>query len=125
MIFEFSTQTFGPSLSERLLRELLNLLHLSVSQGVFITLHLLVRKIAHLTEYAIFSLLLYRSLLNRSEYHWCSRTALWTVVIAGLYSLTDEFHQSLVPERVASLKDCGIDTVGATLAMLGLYEFHR
>ncbi len=44
------------------------------------------------------------------------------VLIAGLYSLTDEFHQTMVPGRGPSLRDCGIDTFGAALGILALYR---
>jgi VanZ family protein len=33
-----------------------------------------------------------------------------------LYAASDEFHQSFVPERTASLVDVGIDTLGGIIA---------
>jgi VanZ family protein len=39
-----------------------------------------------------------------------------SVIVAGLYSLTDEFHQSYVAGRGPSLIDSGIDTAGAAFA---------
>jgi VanZ family protein len=47
------------------------------------------------------------------------------VVVAGLFSLTDEYHQSFVPGRTASIKDCGLDTFGALLGMVLLYAGRR
>jgi VanZ family protein len=43
------------------------------------------------------------------------------VLLAGLYSLTDEFHQRFVPGRGPSIVDCGFDTIGAMLGMLIVY----
>ncbi|MDQ7030058.1 MAG: VanZ family protein [Ardenticatenia bacterium] len=40
------------------------------------------------------------------------------LVIALLYALSDEWHQSFVPGRSPSLADVGFDMVGATLAVL-------
>jgi VanZ family protein len=39
--------------------------------------------------------------------------------------LTDEYHQSFVPGRTASLVDSGIDTAGALLALVLLYGGKR
>ena len=99
-----------------LLGEILRLLHLSVSAHTFNILHFLVRKSAHCTEYAIFSIFLYHCFLSSNQTEWRSKTAAWAVLVAGLYSLTDEFHQVFVPGRTASLIDSGIDT---TVAILG------
>ena len=43
------------------------------------------------------------------------------LIVAGLYSLGDEYHQSFVPGRGASLVDCGIDTAGALIGLVLLY----
>ena len=118
LIFYLSTAGFGPSFTEWLVRESLALLHLTVSARTFDVLHYLVRKLAHLTEYGIFSLLIYASFLDAPDFEWRPRLALRSIVIAGLYSLTDEYHQSFVSNRTASLADCGIDTTGAALATL-------
>jgi VanZ family protein len=125
LIFYLSTGTFGGSFTEWLLTEVLRILHLTISDRTFAVLHFLLRKGAHLTEYAIFALLLYSSLLKDETEAWRPRTALVSVLITGLYSLSDEFHQSFVPGRGPSLKDCALDTAGAILAMLGVYLLTR
>jgi VanZ family protein len=125
LIFTLSTGTYGSSFSAWLLREFLRLLHLEVSPPTFGVLHFCLRKLAHLTEYGIFSSLLYGSLERGRSLEWRARTALWCVLIASAYSLTDEFHQSFVPGRTASWTDCAIDTVGAFLGMLLVYGDSR
>ncbi len=85
----------------------------------------MVRKSAHFTEYGIFSLLLYVSISRVRKFDWQPHIAFWSVVIAGLYSLTDEFHQMFVPNRGPSLKDCALDTTGAVVAMLLVRLFTR
>jgi hypothetical protein len=42
-------------------------------------------------------------------------TLLAAIVLAGLYAVTDEFHQSFTPGRTPSAVDVSIDTVGAAL----------
>jgi VanZ family protein len=125
LIIMLSTGTFGGSLSEFLLREILGFLHLTVTPQRFALLHFLFRKSAHLTEYGIFAVFLYHCFLNSNQTEWSARTAVWAIVGAGLYSLSDEFHQIFVPGRGAALTDCGIDTVGAAMGMLIVFLWTR
>lgn len=125
VIFTLSTETYAGSLSALLLRDLLDLLRVTVSPAAFDTLHHLFRKSAHVTEYAIFSMLLYHCLLGSNRTVWRTKVAALSVLIAGAYSLTDEFHQVFVPGRTASLLDCGLDTMGATLGMLLVLTWTR
>jgi VanZ family protein len=70
-----------------------------------------IRKLAHFLEYLVLSVLLYRAL--RSGPRWDMRAAGMAIVLAGLYSLSDEFHQWFVPGRTAAATDCLIDVSGA------------
>src|SRR2546421_6703104 len=80
--------------------------------------HLLVRKAGHLTEYAIFALLAARAFRDSSHdllrRHW-----FWvSFIIAIAYALTDEFRQSFVPSRTASIYDSLIDSIGALIGLM-------
>ncbi len=121
VIFHFSTEGYGSSFSGWFLAKTLAFLHLAVSPYTFRTLNLLLRKSAHLTEYGILALLLYRTFLNRTHFEWRPHTAAWSVLVAGLYALTDELHQLFEPGRGPSLTDCGIDAAGALLGILAIY----
>ena len=55
---------------------------------------------------------------------WRLRRVLGCFLIAVVYSLTDEYHQSFVPGRNASLTDCGIDAIGAALGILAYSVRH-
>ncbi|MCL5005514.1 MAG: VanZ family protein [Acidobacteria bacterium] len=120
-----STKTFGGSFTARLLAVILSLIHLHVSPHAFALLNFLMRKLGHLTEYSIFSMFLYHAVGDGHRSAWQPRKALTCIVLAGLYSLTDEFHQSFVPGRGPSIVDCGIDTIGATLGMVIVYVASR
>jgi VanZ family protein len=124
-IFYLSTQRFAGSLSQSLLARVLVSLHVSVSPDALEKLDSLLRKLAHLTEYALFSLFLYQCFSGPREFHWSPRLAHWSVGVAAVYSLTDEFHQAFVPGRNASLLDCGLDASGAVIAMLLVYGTWR
>ena len=46
------------------------------------------------------------------------------ICLAVIYSISDEFHQSFIPERSPSLGDLLIDTIGAASG-LGIWTFIR
>jgi VanZ family protein len=88
------------------------------------TVHFLTRKTAHLTEYAILGFL-----AARAFYGSQNRTLQRNWFIAGLalivvYALVDEYHQSFVPSRTASIFDSMIDVAGG-LAALGIFHYHN
>lgn len=124
-IFYLSTAGFGASFTGPALTSILALLHLHLSPPIFEVLHYCIRKLAHLTEYAIFSLLIYASFLDTPDFEWRPRLALRSLVLAGLYSLTDEYHQSFVSNRTAAISDCGIDTIGAALGTALVFVWDR
>ncbi|HEX5410446.1 MAG TPA: VanZ family protein [Terriglobia bacterium] len=121
IIFDMSTRTFGASFSDHLLHDILAIFHLTVSPHAFASLATIMRKMGHFTEYAIFSIFLYHALGAGRRRVWNPRKALTCILLAGLYSMTDEFHQRFVPGRGPSILDCGFDTIGATLGMLIVY----
>lgn len=77
-------------------------------------LELLVRKAAHMLEYAIL-FVLYRRALTLSGVRFSGIAALLLCVI---YASTDEFHQSFVEGRACASYDVIIDTLGAALAWI-------
>jgi len=74
--------------------------------------HYWVRKGAHFTEYLILALLAYRAFLYGQPWrHW--RALGFCGSFSILYAFTDEFHQVFVSSRSPSLRDVGIDALGA------------
>jgi len=78
---------------------------LSTGLGTWDTI---LRKGAHLTEYAVLGGLLYRAL---------GREPL-ALAVGIAYAATDELHQYFVPGRHASPVDVAIDAVGVAAGML-------
>jgi VanZ family protein len=76
--------------------------------------------VAHLALYAVLALLWERALRRTGV----RRPALWVFAIVVLYGLSDEFHQSFVPGRTATLFDVATDAVAAGLA-LGIAAWAR
>ncbi|MBZ5676607.1 MAG: VanZ family protein [Acidobacteriia bacterium] len=120
-MFWLSTESFGIDHTRFALSTVLSLLHVSVSSHTLWILNAVLRKLAHVTEYAIFGFLLSRSLGSPSRSRSQVYIAALCIAAAAVYSFTDEFHQSFVPGRGPSLIDCAIDVSGAVLAMILLY----
>ncbi len=79
-------------------------------------LDVLVKKAAHLTEYAILAVLLLHALSGGPPRAARARLALaW--LLAVLYAVSDEVHQAQVPGRTAAPLDVAIDAVGAALGL--------
>src|SRR5262249_14720080 len=90
------------------------------SPSTISVLNLIARKLAHLIEYGVLTLLLYRSLAPERSLRWRPHVVFLSIGIASLYALSDEFHQLFVPGRRAAALDWAIDLSGAVLAMLVL-----
>jgi len=82
-------------------------------------IHFIVRKAAHMTEFALLALLLLRALsYDRGDARkWISSA--W--VLATAYAASDEFHQSFIPGRNGCIVDVLIDSAGAALGLLLCY----
>ncbi len=70
---------------------------------------------AHLCEYLVFGMLLFRAarLTVPGRPHWW--VALTAVALASAYGITDELHQAFVPGRLCDPADWLTDTLGASL----------
>lgn len=75
-----------------------------------------VKKTAHVVEYAILYFLLWRAISNRGEK--ADKKIFYQVLALTIfYAFTDEWHQTFVPGRGGTLRDVGFDSIGAMLAM--------
>jgi VanZ family protein len=74
-----------------------------------------VKKTAHVLIYASLAWAYLRGLAGGRAPSW--REAVLAIMLAGLYGASDEFHQSFVPGRGATVVDVGIDTLGAALGV--------
>jgi len=77
------------------------------------------RKIAHILEYAILTFLLFRAGISAG---WQIKKAIFfSIIIAFLYALSDEYHQTFVFGRKGRLKDVGFDSIGILITGLVWY----
>jgi VanZ family protein len=99
----------------------------NASEPTLASIHFLFRKAGHFTEYAILALLAARAFRTSSNPILRERWFWISLIFVILYSLSDEFHQSFVPTRTASIYDSMIDSFGGLtmLVLLAARERHR
>ena len=127
IIFFFSTDLFSGSQTSRIIGPFLKWFALDISAESIATVQLVFRKIAHLVEYAILSILCCRALVKQDKLRVLQLAALvQAVLIAVAYAAFDEWHQSWTDERFGSPLDVAIDSVGAIVgAVLFSWLSHR
>jgi VanZ family protein len=76
----------------------------------------ILRKIVHIIEYFILTLLLYRAFKDSLKLD-IQRLFVYPFGLSYLYAVSDEVHQSFVPGRTCTVRDLLIDVVG----MIGFY----
>ena len=139
LIFSASADPHSYQHSERLLglfEPFLHWLFPQMSPAQIEDIHHLFRKCAHLTEYAVLALLLWRALRQmdgknprplvapeRSAGGWNWAKARLALLIVMFYAATDEFHQSFVPDRTSLVSDVFLDTVGGAAGLFALWIY--
>lgn len=127
MIFRFSAEDGESSsaISSRLTKVILDLYYRitgvknipnsAVVEDVF-SLEGIIRKLAHFGEYMCMGFLSYSLVTIWYKPVWRGR--LWILLQLFLSAGLDEFHQSFIPGRHASIKDVMIDMTGGITGML-------
>jgi len=119
LIFIASTDAFSAAHTARWIAPIVRLFFPHISAQGLETVHFCIRKGAHLTEYGILGILLWRAIpepRNRPELAMSSRAGV-ALLVATVYAATDEYHQSFVPSRTSSVRDVCIDACGAAVAL--------
>ena len=128
LIFSASADSHSYEHSSLFVEPVLRWLFPGMSQSRVEAIHHLIRKCAHLTEYAMLALLLWRALrqpVKNDPRPWNWREARLTLLIVMLYAASDEFHQIFVPTRSPLVSDVLIDTVGGAAGLLALWTLGR
>lgn len=112
-----STGTMSAANTSRIIEPLARWFFPGISEAGVESVHFIVRKCAHFTEYAILALLAARAFLPSSKdflrRHWLVASLLLVVCV----SLGDEFNQSFNPARTGTIKDSALDTIGGLTAL--------
>lgn len=79
-------------------------------------LQLPIRKLAHFTIYAIGGVL---AILFLNEYNIpLIQKIIYSQLFLSIYAISDEFHQSFIPARTATITDVLIDSLGAFTSII-------
>jgi len=128
LIFMASADSHSYEHSSRLVEPLLRWLFPQLSEAHIHAIHELLRKCAHLGEYSVFALLLWRALRKPAKNvprPWIWGEARLTLLMVMCYAATDEFHQQFVPTRTSLVSDVFIDTAGGAAGLLALWLIGR
>ena len=124
VIFTGSSDSKSYQHSSLLVEPFLHWLFPNLSQAHVEAIHHLFRKCAHLTEYAVLALLLWRAMrrpVKNDSRPWNWPEARLALLLVMFYAATDEFHQSFVPTRTPLVTDVLIDTTGGAAGLFALW----
>ena len=128
LIFGFSTEAGSTLHTSRILRPILRWLNPQISDEAIYRVQYGLRKTAHVCEYAMLALLVWRARRrpardDRRPWDW--RVAGLALAFSAVFALSDELHQALVPSREARVGDVLLDSLGAALGLLALRVYGR
>ncbi len=112
MIFIFIMSSFDADSSNNQSNLIVNVISNLFNINNLDLLTLIIRKLAHFTEYFILGLLTYNCL---RDYH---KPYYFGIIICIIYAISDEVHQIFIPGRSMRLLDIIIDSLGAIIAIL-------
>ena len=120
LIYLGSTNVLSSQRTSRIIVPILRWFWPSVSQETLRQVQVVVRKMGHVTEYAILAALCWRALrppARGEPRSWSFRDAAWAFTLATAYAATDEIHQTFVSTRYGSAWDVLIDAFGAFVGL--------
>jgi len=128
LIFGMSTTAGAPNNTSRIIGPIVRWLVPGITDEALGRIVFGVRKTAHVTEYAILTLLCWRARRgpicgDRRSWRWSDAAFAFAVAVA--FASSDEWHQSFVPARQASGWDVLLDLCGAALGLFVLWRLGR
>jgi VanZ family protein len=119
MIFVGSTNLMSAEHTSRYVAPFLLWLKPGMSPQTIWVILVVMRKCAHVTEYAVLALLLSRALRTVPVLRTRTLMVISAVVLGcALFGATDEFHQTFVKSRTPSVGDVFLDIAGAILGLV-------
>jgi VanZ family protein len=115
LIFSASGDRRSVNRSSRIIEPFVRWLIPDISDEAVVATVFVVRKIAHVTEFAILAMLLRRAAQNSfwtARPGWSCQSCCFAAIGAILFAMTDEYHQTFVPGRQGTVMDVLIDSIG-------------
>ena len=125
VMFIGSSDLLSSAHTSRILIPFLRWLKPDISLETLAIIHFIWRKTAHVCEYAILALLLFRALRGGTRLHLAMPIFLLVWVGSTIFAALDEFHQSLVISRGSAIGDVALDSCGAIFGMAIYWWFTR
>jgi VanZ family protein len=128
VIFSASADTRSIEHTSRFLEPLLRWLNPNISPKSIERVRWVVRKTAHMTEFGVMAWLTWRALQKpkrSDERLWSWKIAAVALSIVVSCAVTDELHQTFVPNRTGSAKDVCFDTAGGVLGLAATWACYR
>ena len=119
MIIIFIMSSFDSSESSNQSNFIVNIISNIFNIDNINALSLIIRKLAHFSEYFILGILVYNSTQNYKKYIWLP------IIICISYAISDEIHQIFVPGREGRVLDITIDSIGATIGIYSLQVYKK
>ena len=125
LLLVFSTDSFSPDETSKIVVTLLRAVFPGLSPDQLLFWHSVIRKTAHVTGYFVLAVFTYRCL--KREQHDLMQPKLLTLCLVVFAAGFDEIHQGFTLFRAASAVDVGYDCLGAVLALrlITTYETRR
>ncbi len=119
LIFIFSNMngTLSSMQSDGIVTEIANIFNYSGNLDI---LSIIVRKLAHFTEYLVLGILV----LNACKYNNVKDMLKLSILICILYALGDEIHQLFITNRDGNIIDVCIDILGS-LCGIGIIRLRK
>lgn len=111
IISSFSSSYFSASNTAPLVERLLNNISPSLNSSTINFFHIMVRKLAHFTEFGIFATLVFGIFAVKKNV-WHLSWLFYSLISVILLALLDEYHQAFARNRNASLGDSLVDILG-------------
>ena len=120
-----SSDSFNAGNTSRIIGPLVLWLFPNTTPETLAVVHVVTRKAAHFTEYAILAFLAARAFRSSPRPALANRWFIASLALVVAYSLLDEYHQSFVPSRTSSIYDSFIDMAGGLTALLLVWRRHK
>lgn len=117
--YSFSTGAFSSDETSKFIVPLLKFLLRNPTREQLLFWHHVIRKAAHVTEYCILGILVYRAL--KIDVPRPAMAGILTMIFVAAAAMVDEYHQWFVPSRGSSMADVGWDCFGGLLAIMLLW----
>ena len=117
-----SSDNFSAGNTSRIIGPLILWLFPSTSPETLDVIHAVTRKLAHITEYAILGFLAARAVSTSPRPALSRRWFLICLALVVVYAFLDEYHQSFVPSRTASISDSLIDISAGFTALIIVWK---